>query len=697
MPNVRSAFSPSTLILNLVLLVSLSSASRPQSSKKYWVYFTDKGPALHATREKAPEYVNPRALRRRAKVLPAGSLIDDQDLPLSKPYLQSVQELGGFLVHESRWLNAASFFLTPGIIGAVSRLGFVKSVEPVVAYRRRKQPVSSAGEPAPLFPQPVSSRPSRVAGQATPTIDYGQSATQLRVINVPQLHDLGITGSGVLIGMLDSGFRWRVHEALRTRHVIAEHDFVFNDDTTSDQGPADAGQDLHGTLTMSVLGGYMPGRLVGPAFDADFILGKTENIHSETPVEEDNWAAGIEWMEGHGADLVSSSLGYNIFDDGSGYLWSRGDFNGKTSVTALAAVRAARLGVVVCDAMGNEGNGDGSMGTMLTPADADSIISVGAVTFSKQLAGFSSTGPTNDGRTKPDIVTPGVSVFCAIVPNSYGTQQGTSLATPLAAGSAALVLSVRPELSPVQVRDAMRATAAPIIDSARFPLSPNNFTGWGLVNAFEAALSFGPVFSNVPRITAGDSGSVVSTGIASRNGIRPDGVVLHYLAGGNGGYSAISMSFDSAMFYPTSGRYRAAIPRQPYGTLVQFYIDASDSGGHSYRSPAASTGTVWNLRYGETGGGRNPSIPGVFALAQNYPNPFNNETVIEYDLPADEFVDIRVFDLTGREVEVLVHRSQKAGYAHSVGFGAGSLASGVYFYRMSTPAFTVTKKMMVLR
>ncbi|OLD61114.1 MAG: hypothetical protein AUI33_14930, partial [Ignavibacteria bacterium 13_1_40CM_2_61_4] len=638
---------------------------------------------------------NPRALHRRAKVLPAGSLIDDQDLPLWRPYLQTVQGLGGFLVHESRWLNAASFSLTPGMIVAVSHLGFVKSVEPVVAYRRRSrlagQAGSSEGDPAP----PPPSRPSRFGGQAG--IDYGQSATQLQVINVPQLHDLGITGCGVLVGMLDSGFRWRVHETLRTRRVIAEHDFVFNDDTTSNQGLADAGQDLHGSLTMSVLGGYMPGRLVGPAFDAEFILGKTEDVHSETPVEEDNWAAGIEWMEGHGADLVSSSLGYNIFDGGSGYLWSRGDFNGKTSVTAMAAARAARLGVVVCDAMGNEGNGDGSMGTMLTPADADSIISVGAVTFSKRLAYFSSTGPTNDGRTKPDIVTPGVSVYCAIVPNSYGIQQGTSLATPLAAGSAALVLSVRPELSPAQVRDAMRATAEPITDTARFPLSPNNFTGWGLVNAFEAALSFGPVFSNVPGITVSDSGSSVSTGIASRYGIRPDGVVLHYFAGGNGGYSAISMSFDSAMFYPTSGRYRAAIPRQPYATLVQFYIDASDSGGHSYRSPAASTGTVWHLRYGETGGGRNPSIPGAFALAQNYPNPFNNETVIEYDLPADEFVDLRIFDLTGREVEVLVHGSQKAGYGHSVGFHAGSLASGVYFYRMTAPAFTATKKMMVLR
>src|SRR5262249_54096746 len=158
----------------------------------------------------------------------------------------------------------------------------------------------------------------------------------------------------------------------------------------------------------------------------------------------------------------SSSLGYNDFDpqgpSPGDYTWANGDFNGRTSITAQAAVRAARLGIVVCDAMGNEGNGDGIVGTMLTPADADSIISVGAVTLAKQLAGFSSTGPTNDGRTKPDVVSPGVGVYCASTagPSSYFFQSGTSLATPLTAGSAALILSARPELTPVQVRDALR-------------------------------------------------------------------------------------------------------------------------------------------------------------------------------------------------------------------------------------------------
>jgi len=121
--------------------------------------------------------------------------------------------------------------------------------------------------------------------------------------------------------------------------------------------------------------------------------------------------------------------------------------------------------------MGNEWNGDGIVGTMTTPADADSVISVGAVNFDGRLAIFSSTGPTNDGRIKPDVVAPGVNIYHARVPgpDTYGYSQGTSLATPLTAGAAALLLSVRPELTPVEVRDALRSTAAPIDTATHRP------------------------------------------------------------------------------------------------------------------------------------------------------------------------------------------------------------------------------------
>ncbi|MBI3766854.1 MAG: S8 family peptidase [Ignavibacteriales bacterium] len=682
------------LAMIILLLVGFNNPLRSQSSNKYWVYFTDKGAALPTNRALARNSsayqialrdVNPRALARRAKVLPQDALLDVDDLPVYEPYLVHVQKVGGTLVHRSRWLNAVSFRLTPDQVAVVSKFLFVKSVKPVMVFRGRTE----GGH--------VDEQHSSL--QKVTSFDYGQSATQVQVINIAQLHDAGITGHDVLVGMLDTGFRWREHEALQTRHVIAEHDFIFNDETTANQVGDASGQDFHGTLTMSVVGGYQPGKLIGPAFNADFILGKTEYVPSETRIEEDNWAAAIEWMEGYGVDVASSSLGYNTFDPpDSGYTWAHGDFDGKTSVTAKAAARAARLGVVVCDAMGNEGNGDGIIGTMLTPADADSIVSVGAVNFSKQLASFSSTGPTNDNRTKPDVVAPGVSVYGAFTPgpNTYGAVSGTSLATPLTAGSAALLLSARPELTPIQARDALRNTAEPITNDPRFPASPNNFTGWGLVNAFQAALSFGPIFSNRPTVSSSFFTTVVSIDVISNFGIDPDSVILWYATGSESSFSSIQMTFDSTMFYPTSGRYKTTIPPFSIGTLVRFYVTARDSGYHSYRSPAPITDKVWQLNYGITGIGESPLLPTGFTLRQNYPNPFNPRTVITYDLPHRDHVTLSIYNVLGEIVSILVNEMQDAG-SYAIGWDGSNLPSGVYIYRLSTLSFVASHKMVLIR
>ncbi len=680
----------------LFLAASFPARSHARPAGKYWVYFRDKGPSApargilpkeSAAYERAVAQISARALARRARVLLPDAQVGAEDLPVYQPYLRQVELLGGRRAQTSRWLNAASFLLDDELVTRVLGLPFVDSVTPVVAL------VGKAGR-----------EPSTAALEKYASLRYGPSLNQDRAINTTQLHDIGITGRGILIGMLDTGFRWRAHEALWSRHIVAEHDFIFNRDTTANFPNDNPYQDYHGTLTLSVVGGYMPGQLIGPAFDADFILAKTELIYPslggdiDTKVEEDNWVAGIEWMEAHGVNVVSSSLGYNTFEDTTGYTWAHGDFDGKTTVSARAATRAARLGVVVCDAMGNEGNGDGVTGTMLTPADADSIISVGAVTFSGILASFSSTGPTNDNRIKPDVVAPGVGVYYALTPgpNTYGYASGTSLATPLAAGAAALLLSARPELRPVQVRDLLRSTAQPLYNATLYPTSPNNFTGWGLVNAFAAALALGPLFSNVPGADVVGSRSVVSTTVVSRYGLRPDSVLLYYDAGGNGGFLPLAMQLDTSMYFTSSGRYSAVLPRMPAGTMVSFYIEAHDSAGNSYASPPPSTGTLWRLNYGIPGLEGSNTIPGAFALMQNYPNPFNGMTIIRYDLTRPEHVRITVFDLLGRRAATLVDDQQDAG-SHAVAWDAHGFASGVYFYRLTTPSIESTRKMILLR
>ncbi|HUL43872.1 MAG TPA: S8/S53 family peptidase [Bacteroidota bacterium] len=682
----------------VTLLIAGISTHDAQTLKKFWVFFSDKGPDCPSagflpqstpSYEQALRMLSPRALARRAKVLPGGGLVDAADAPLYSPYIQTVEKLGGTLGQQSRWLNGASFFLPDKALPAVHSLTFVRSVRPVA---RMSSPL-----PIPRQLQP-SSGFAKIG-----SLNYGSSEAQVDAVDVPRLHALGITGRKILVGMLDSGFRWRAEESLRTRNVIAEYDFVFHDSVTANESNDSPDQDGHGTLTMSVLAGYAPGKLIGPAFDADLILGKTEYIPTETRQEEDNWAAGIEWMEGYGVDVVSSSLGYDTFDPpDSGYSWLNNDFNGRTSITAQAAERACKLGVVVCSAMGNEGNNNTGIGTLLTPADTDTLISVGAVNFTRQLASFSSQGPTSDGRTKPDVVAPGINVIGAIVPGpaTYGSANGTSLSTPLVSGSAALLLSARPELTPFQVRAALRSTAIPITDPVRFPSSPNNFTGWGLIDAFRAALSFGPIFSNRPMIDAISGRSIVSIAVASQFGIKRDSVIFHYCPGNSSTWMDIPMSFDTSFFYPTSGIYRIEVPRLAYGTPARFTISAVDSASNSYASPAPFYDTTWSFRYGMPDPLDRHPIPASHLLKQNFPNPFNGSTTISFDLPSTEHVRIRIYDILGRIVATLLDQSVDAGDASSrspIIFNAEGLPSGVYYCQLYTPTFTQTTKLLLLR
>ncbi len=675
------------VIMNWAVITDLSFAQQ-----KYWIIFSDKGPGVPASGLLHPGSAlydqlktdfQPHALTRRAKVLPSDALLSGEDLPLYSPYLERVKRAGAVIAQESRWFNAVSAVLTDTQVQTIRILPFVQRLEPVRSFAHVPSKVVQE-----IFP----------AVQSTSSFDYGPSLFQLRMVNILPLHSMGIDGEGVIIGMLDTGFRWRVHEALQNSTVLAEYDFIFHDDITANQAVDNPVQDFHGTLTMSLIGGYKPGTLIGASYKSSFILGKTEDIRSETRVEEDNWAAGIEWMERQGVDVVSSSLGYNIFDDGTGYTWADGDFNGRTSITARAAVRAAELGVLVCNSMGNEGNGDGIEGTMLTPADADSIISVGWVDFTRALSLASSTGPTNDGRTKPDVVAPGgPGVIFAVPPDGYSqSEEGTSLSTPFAAGSAALILSARPELTPMQVLNALRNNAD-TIDASVYSTVPNNFTGWGLVNAFKAALTFGPLFSNEPTLALLNGQNVIRTDVVSQFGIRSDSVLLQYTVGKSAVITSVNMVLDSTMFFPTSGRYHVTLPVLDSNALVRFYIDVVDSSGRRYRSPAPINTRVWEFHYGTTSLEESPLIPKAYALYQNYPNPFNGSTIIEYDLPASGMVNLKVYDILGREIATLYNGYHEGGTKIKEAFNASNLPSGVYFYRLRTASFTGTKKMVIMR
>ncbi len=442
------------------------------NSALVWVYFTDKGVFDKAGFDQRASSVrlSDKVLRRRAKVEKTEVVF--ADLPVVESYVQQIAQLGGKHRRTSRWLNAASYEIPMDQLQAVALLPFVRKIVPVAGFKMVPEEIQPISPDNQKNPHPADAL----------ALNYGYAQAQLAQIHVPEVHNKGFDGSGVTLAMFDTGFR-KSHEAFANAYaegrVLAEYDFIFNDANTANEPVDWSSQWDHGTLTWSTAGGYKDGSLYGPAYKANFLLAKTEDVRSETPVEEDNWVAALEWADSLGADVISSSLGYSDW-------YTYVDFDGQTATISIAAGTAAGLGIVVCNSMGNSGPGAGSLSA---PADAFDIVAVGAVNSSGDLASFSSRGPTYDGRTKPEVCARGVSTSSASssADNAYTTASGTSLSTPLIAGVACLLIQAHPTFPPGLIRESLMMTA----DNAA---TPNNDYGWGLANA-DAALSYGANFS----------------------------------------------------------------------------------------------------------------------------------------------------------------------------------------------------------
>ncbi len=528
------------------------------------VSFADKGAADGSQTYSASSLVSERSIKRRLKVRAASEVVDALDLPVRRAYVDAVRAHVVSVRHELKWFNAVSVVATKPQIEALSRLPFVTEIEIVNRWKTRpgdEQPSIAKGEE------------DLQAPNATTSLDYGTSLTQNAQINVPAVHDLGIYGQGVVIGVFDNGFRNPQHRAFDGMHIIAQHDFVDHKESVVPNAP-ETGYGSHGNWTLSCIGGYVPGQLIGPAFHASFILARTENDSSETPIEEDNWAAAIEWADSIGVDVTSTSLGYSTFDPPYTSLTSA-DMNGTTALITRAADRAVNLGIVVVNAAGNEGAGDGIHNTLIAPADGIDVITAGAVSSAGTRASFSSVGPTTDvpARIKPDIMAMGVSVKLASATDTvnYVNLSGTSFACPLSAGVAALILSSNPTLTPHQVREAMRNTA----NNAG---SPNNQYGWGILNALAAVNYFGAlpfprihghVFHDANNDSTKDWGEVGVAGVTVRlSGATADTVLTDSL--GNFTFSGLLVgSYSVAIDAPTGW-----IKTFPQGNAVAVSVDS---------------------------------------------------------------------------------------------------------------------------
>lgn len=430
---------------------NVEDAKRNDGKLYLWVYFSDKG------KEPSKILVTEKTVARRNKVDPQ-KFFSWYDKSPSNSYIEDVLSTGAKLRGESRWLNAISVECDKDQLAEIATLPFVENIKPIVQYRR-------------TVPSGSSVERTLDKHSTSHYIDYGNSFEQLQQINVPTAHDSGYYGKDVSILVLDTGFNLE-HPAFDSLNVVAEWDVINNDSTTANEDGQDvSNQHNHGTSVLSILAGYTPSTLIGPAFRSDILLAKTEILNNEIQLEEDNYVRALEWGEAYGVDIATSSLGYTDWYDFS-------DLDGETAVTTKAVDIAVSLGMVCVTSVGNE-NGN-SWGHIVAPADADSVISVGAVDSTGIIANFSSRGPSSDGRVKPEVCAMGVDVFHASGNGAtYSTGNGTSYAAPLVAGAAAIILSANPDWTPIQVRNALMETAS-------MSDSPNNDYGYGIIDVLQA-------------------------------------------------------------------------------------------------------------------------------------------------------------------------------------------------------------------
>ena len=655
------------------------------SQNKYFIYFNDKGIESQTLSkssklyEEAEKLLSKESIERRKQVM-GDDYITFEDIPVNEKYIGALEASGIKVVHKLKWFNSISCYLNEQQLNDIKNFSFIKSIEPVRAFTKSETLKES------YYQKPQLNKSNY-------SFDYGNSFTQNLLSEIPAVHDLGFYGQNAIIGIINSGFR-RDHPSLESRIVIAEKDFINNDDTTSNQDNDLFNQDSVGTTIFSVIGGFAPGYLIGPAFGSRYLLAKTDKFLNGINIEEDNHIAAIEWLEENGVDIMLSS----VFDPRQ-LSYTFQNMNGKTSRIAQAVNLAYLRGVSTFTAAGDGGAnywGTGISGIQ-TPADAASIISVGAIDKYKVNTVFSSRGPTADGRIKPEIVAQGTEILHAIAGSTYNTNisfgggegSGTEFSAAIAAGSAALLKSVYPHLTNKQIRQIF-------IESGDNTSKPNNIRGYGLISAKKAI-----TFPNIEFV----NGQPVINKIFLATGQVMENSVRIFIREEN-------QPFQEGMMTKKGGiKFAYELLSNFTGKNVEFFFTYQNNFGTSFSEPV-STLPNYRFKYGSwaidnilTDVEQSVDIPIDFTLQQNYPNPFNPTTTISYSLSAPGYVTLKVYDLLGREIAILVNDFKQPGNYNSqfsilylpAGRQGSELSSGVYIYQLKAGDFIQSKKMLVLK
>lgn len=440
-----------TSILLAAVAVGASAQFTPGDTLKYRISLTDKA-ATEYSLQKPEKYLSAKAIERRKR---QGLAIDSTDLPVCRNYVKAIQKKGVHVLVTGKWDNFVTVSCNDStLIDEIARLPFVRSAERVWKGTTQKTTQRDS----------LINRPSRSDNV------YGPAIAQLRMTRTDRLHQAGFKGKGMTIAVIDAGFHNADKiEAMKNIHVLGVRDFVNPESDIY-------AENSHGMCVLSCMAMNQPNVMIGTAPEASYWLLRSEDAYSEHLVEQDYWAAAIEFADSVGVDLVNTSLGYYVFDDPTKNYRYR-DLNGRYALMSRQAARAADKGMVVVCSAGNSGAGPWKKIT--PPADAENVLTVGAVDRDGNLAPFSSIGNTADGRVKPDVVAVGLGADVMGTDGNLRRANGTSFSSPIMCGMVACLWQACPKLTAKEIIELVRRSG----DRADFP---DNIYGYGIPDLWKA-------------------------------------------------------------------------------------------------------------------------------------------------------------------------------------------------------------------
>lgn len=450
---------PSKKIYLLIAALYFCSPATAQFSR-YVIQLADKNGTPYSLATPAA-YLSNRSIDRRSR---QHIQIDSTDLPITPAYLNSIRSTPNVSVlNWSKWLNQVLIHTTdPAALSMLQSLPFVKQVSPVAFSVTAHHSDTAQFEVNKTFvlrrKESVTSemKTNIVTGLTDNHFNYAASYPQIHIHKGEYLHNRGFHGEGIVIAVLDGGFAGYlsnpVFDSLRLNHqVLGTYDYVNQKQSVNEENE-------HGAYCLSIIAANAPGTMVGSAPGASFWLFKTEDVNSEYPVEEQNWIAAAEFADSAGADMISTSLGYAYFDDPS-LDHSYQQRNGHTTMITRAANFAVAKGMIVTASAGNSGEATDESKYIDSPADADSVLTVGATNAAGIIAAFSSWGPNSAGYTKPNVVSVGQETVIAALNGNPLMGDGTSFSNPNMAGLVACLWQAFPEFSNHDIIDAVQRSA----------------------------------------------------------------------------------------------------------------------------------------------------------------------------------------------------------------------------------------------